>query len=159
MFHYEIMSEQEAMAERFQLLKEGIYEGVITASQDKTSSKGSPMMDMTVTVFDEHGKSCDVRDFLVFTKAMMWKVVHFADSANIMADYETGRLCSEVAINQRVKVKVVIEQGGEIPVDKLNGKPIGTRYFDKNKIEDYIKRESKPAQDNPEPFIDDDIAF
>ena len=53
MFHYDVMSEQEAMAERFQLMKEGIYDAVITASQDTTSaSSGNPMMDMTVTVYD-----------------------------------------------------------------------------------------------------------
>src|SRR6185369_1060805 len=137
MFQYQPMSEQEAMAERFQLLKEGIYDAVITASSDTTSSKGHPMMDMTVTVYDENGKSHDVRDFLVFTKAMMWKVVHFAESANCLEGYQDGKLCSEMAIKNTVKVKLGVEKGGEIPEDKIKNKQLGTRYFDKNKIEDY----------------------
>ena len=164
MLHYEVMSEQEAMNERFQLLSEGVYEAVITASQDTTSSKGSPMMDMTVTVFDKNGKSHDVRDFLVFTKQMMWKAVHFADSAGILKEYEEGKLCSETAINKRCVVKIVVEQGGEIPQDKLKGKPLGTKYFDKNKIEDYVKKGDQgvkgvPTGETPPPFQDDDIPF
>lgn len=161
MLHYEVMSEQEAMNERFQLLSEGVYEAVITASQDTTSSKGSPMMDMTVTVYDKNGKSHDVRDFLVFTKQMMWKAVHFADSAGILKEYEEGKLCSETAINKRCVVKIVVEQGGEIPQDKLKGKPLGSRYFDKNKVEDYVKKadQGAPTGETPPPFQDDDIPF
>lgn len=158
MFHYEVMSEQDAMNERFQLLKEGIYEAVITASSDTTSSKGHPMMDMTVTVYDANGKTHDVRDFLVFTKQMMWKVVHFSDSASMLKEYEAGKLCSETAVNKRVMVKITVEQGGEIPVDKLKGKPLGTRYFDKNKVEDYIKKaDQTSATTTAAPFLDDDI--
>lgn len=160
-FQYQPMSEQDAMNERFQLMKEGIYDAVITASQDTTSANsGNPMMDMTVTVYDENGKTHDVRDFLVFTKQMMWKVIHFAESAGILKEYESGKLCSQTAINRTVQVKIVVEQGSEIPQDKLKGKPVGSKYPDKNKVEDYIKKEDqKPltlkAEDDP--FADDDI--
>lgn len=146
MFQYDVMSEQEAMSERFSLIKEGVYEGIITSSQDTKSSTGNPMMDMTITVYDENGKPYDIREFLVFTKNMMWKVIHFADSSGLLKEYEEGRLCSEVAINKRVVVKVVIEEGKEIPQDKLQGKPIGSKFPDKNKISEYIK---KNAQDIP----------
>ncbi len=164
MFQYDVMSEQEAMAERFQLMKEGIYDGVITESQDKSSaSSGNPMMDMTVTVYDENGKTHDVRDFLVFTKQMMWKVVHFAESANILKEYEAGKLCSEVAINKTVQVKIVVESGSEIPQDKLKGKPLGSKYPDKNKVEDYIKKDQGASGasngDTSPPSDDDDIPF
>lgn len=161
MFQYQVLSEQEAMAERFQLLKEGVYEAVITASSDKTSANsGNPMMDMTVTVYDREGRSHDVRDFLVFTKPMMWKIVHFADSAGLTKDYEDGKLCSEKAINKSVMVNVTVEQGSEIAHDKLNGKPAGSKYPDKNKIADYIKRDLqadaiKKFQDD----LNDDVPF
>ena len=156
MFQYDVMSEQEAMSERFQLLKEGIYEAVVTESQDKRSSSGNPMMDMTLTVYDDLGKTHEVRDFLVFTKPMMWKVVHFADSAGCLPGYEDGKLCSQLAINKRVMVKIAIEEGKEIPLDKLNGKPQGTKYFDKNKVEDYIKKEDQKPSSGAT-FQDDDI--
>jgi hypothetical protein len=161
MFKYQPMSEKEAMAERFQLLKAGVYEAVITASKDTTSANsGNPMMDMTVTVYDHDGKPHDVRDFLVFTKAMMWKVIHFADSAALTKEYEGGKLCSEAAINKAVMVKVNVDEGREIPHDKLNGKPQGSKYPDKNKIEDYIKRDAqaeaiKKFQDE----LNDDVPF
>ena len=120
MFHYEVYTEQQANQERFQLLKEGEYDAVIASSVDKTSANsGNPMMDMTISVFDETGKQHDVRDFLVFTKAMMWKVIRFSQAAGLTKDYEAGKLCSEVAIGNRVRVKVAIEQGSEIPADKL----------------------------------------
>jgi len=120
MFTYDVMSEQEAIEERFNLLKEGEYDAVISASQDKVSqNSGNPMMDITLQVFDESGKSRDVRDFLVFTKTMMWKVIHFADSAGLLKEYEEGKLCSENAIGKRVRVKIIVEEGGEIPQDKL----------------------------------------
>jgi hypothetical protein len=163
MFAYDVMSEQEAIEQRFNLLKEGEYDAVVTVSHDKVSSNsGNPMMDITLQVFDESGKACDVRDFLVFTKKMMWKVIHFADSASLLKEYEEGKLCSEVAIGQRVRVKIGIEEGGEITQDKLKGKPIGSKYPDKNKVEDYVKKEDqKPltiANDDKQ-LEDDDIPF
>lgn len=163
MFNYDVMSEQEAIEERFNLLKEGEYDAVISASLDKVSANsGNPMMDITLQVFDEAGKARDVRDFLVFTKTMMWKVIHFADSAGLLKPYEEGKLCSEVAIGNRVRVKIGVEEGGEIPQDKLKGKPMGSKYPDKNKVEDYIKKEDqKPLENKVEddPFKDDDIDF
>jgi len=162
MFVYDVMSEQEAMAERYQLLKEGEYDAVITASSDCQSKTGNPMMDMTVSVYDENGKAHDVRDFLVFTKQMMWKIVHFADSAGIVKEYEAGTLCSETAIDKRVRVKITVEEGSEIPQDKLKGKPTGSRYPDKNKVDDYIKKNDQkplPKKEEDVPFSDDDVAF
>lgn len=163
MFAYQVMNEHEAMQERFQLIKEGEYDAIISASQDTVSANsGNPMMDMTVSVFDDNGKSHDVRDFLVFTKTMMWKVVHLADSAGILKEYESQALCSETVIGKRVRVKIVVEQGSEIPEDKLKGKAIGSRYPDKNKIEDYVRKEDqKPLESNvdDDPFSDDDVAF
>lgn len=162
MFHYQPMSEQEAMAERFQLLKEGVYDAVVTTSQDKSSAKGSPMMDITLSVYDENGKTHDVRDFLVFTKPMMWKIVHFADSSGVMKEYEEGKLCSQIAIGRTVKVKVGIESGKEIPADKLDGKPSGTKYYDKNKVEDYLKCDGnfvKKNGQNKSEIVDDDLPF
>ena len=162
MFVYNVMSEQEAIEERFNLFKEGEYDAFISASHDKQSSTGNAMMDMTLQVFDDAGKARYVRDFLVFTKTMMWKVIHFADSAGLLKQYEDGKLCSEVAIGNRVRVKIGIEEGGEIPQDKLKGKAAGSKYPDKNKVEDYIKKEDQkplPQKAEDDPFADDDIAF
>ncbi len=160
MFAYHVMSEQEAIEERYNLLKEGLYDAVVTFSQDKQSANsGNPMMDMTLQVFDENGKARDVRDFLVFTKTMMWRVIHFAESAGLLKQYQAGKLCSEIAIGSRVKVKIVVEEGREIPEDKLKGKPQGSKYPDKNKVEDYIKLIGNNRTPEAAPFPDDDITF
>ena len=162
-FSYTIMSEQEAIAERYQMIKPGEYDAIISASVDKVSaSSGNPMMDMTLTVFDEYGKDHDVRDFLVFTNSMMWKVIKFANSAGLSNEYGDGKLCSEVAIGKKVRVKIGIDEGKEIPFDKLKDKPMGSKYPDKNKVEDYIKKEDqKPLYNNdlPPDHLDDEVPF
>ncbi len=163
MFAYQVMNEQEAMAERFQLMKEGEYDAIISSSQDKVSvNSGNPMMDMTISVFDDNGKSHDVRDFLVFTNAMMWKVIHCANSAGLVKEYESGKFCSEIVIGKRVRVKIKTEKGGLIAEDKLQGKPLGSRYPDKNKIDDYVMKEDQKSLENnnfADPLKDDDIPF
>ena len=140
-FNYTIMDEQEAMQERFQLLPKGEYDAVVQKSEDKVSANsGNPMMDMTLTVYDAEGREHTVRDFLVFTKSMMWKAIHFAESAGIIDQYKSGKLCSIAAQGRSVRVKIGIEEGGIIAEDKLQGKPVGSKYPDKNKVEDYIKK-------------------
>lgn len=161
-FSYEALTEQEAQEERYQLLKEGEYDAVITTSSDTISSNsGNQMMDMTVSVFDDNGKSHDIRDFLVFTKTMMWKVIHCANSAGLLKEYEDQNFCSEVVIGKRVRVNIAIEAGSEVPIDRLKGRPLGSKYPDKNKIADYVKKEDKkPLISNKNNDIDDDdIAF
>lgn len=158
MFQYPIMTEEDALSERFQLLKSGDYDAVVSASTDKQSHSGNPMMDITLSVFDSNGKSHDIRDFLVFTPACMWKVITFAKSAGIKKEYDDGKLCSQIAINKLVKVKVAIEEGKEIPADKLNGKPMGTKYFDKNRITDYLFSEDTKFS-GKEDFQDDETPF
>lgn len=159
MFQYKAMTEQEAMKERFQLLKEGIYDGIISSSNDSISTSGNGMMDMIVTVYDECGKGIEIRDFLVFMPKTMWKIVHFSDSTGLMKSYEDGKLCSELVFDKRVKVKVKIQEGNLIPVDKLNGKASGSKYNSKNVIEDYLPRGDNQQSStlNDDPFKDDDI--
>lgn len=161
MFAYQVFSEQQAMQERYQLLKEGDYDAIISSSTDTVSANsGNPMMDMTVSVFDDNGKAHDIRDFLVFTPKMMWKVVHCADSAGLLTEYEAQQFCSNIVRGKRVRVKINIEQGSEIPEDKLKGKLYGSKYPDKNKIEDYVKKEDqKPLASNENNLTDDDVPF
>ena len=138
MFKYNVMTEEEALSHRFSLLEDGEYDAVVVSSEDRLSSKGSPMMDMKIAVYPSKGTSLQVRDFLVFTDKMMWKVINFAKSANVFDTYEGGALCSEKVIGKNISVKVTTEEGSLIPEDKLNGKPEGSRYPAKNKIVDYL---------------------
>ncbi len=159
MLDYEVMDEETAMQERFQLLKEGEYDAVVQKAIDKVSANsGNPMIDLTLSVYDAEGKMHSVRDFLVFTKSMMWKVIHCASSTGLMIDYTNKKLCSNIMIGKRTRVKIAIEEGNEIPVDKLNGKPVGSKYPSKNKVEDYIKKEQQ-APLNHAATEDEDVPF
>jgi len=160
MFDYEVLSIDQAMNERFQLLPDGDYQAVIESSVDKLSQSGNPMMDMTLSVYDINGKTHPVRDFLVFTKGMMWKVIHCATSASILDIYEAKKFCSQTVVGKSVTVRIVTEKGSEIPEDKLKGKAPGARYPDKNKVEDYLFGEmsARPAVEKDD-FYDNDIPF
>lgn len=161
MFNYEPMSEQQAQQERFQLMKDGEYGAVIDKADARMSPAGNNMIDLTLSVYDENGKPHPVRDFLVFTPGMMWKIIHCADSAGLTKEYEEKKLCPEILVGRNVKVMIVTQMGNEIPSDKLNGKPMGARYPDKNVVEDYIKGASSIAQPvaKTDGFPDDDIPF
>lgn len=159
MFDYQVMGEEEAMQERFQILKEGDYDGFIELSEDKISqNSGNPMMAMTLTVFDSEGKSYQVKDYLVFTKKMMWKVIHCAESAGLSQEYHLKKFCSQAVIGKRIRAKIGIETGSLIPDDKLNGRPSGATYPDKNKVEDYIKRTATSTA-LPTAPVDEDVPF
>ncbi len=161
MFDYDVLSIDESMQERFQLLPDGEYEAVIDKSEDKISSSGNPMMDMHLSVYDKEGRTHSVRDFLVFTKGMMWKVIHCAESAGILSEYESKKFCSATIHGRNVRVRVVTEKGSLIPDEKLNGKAPGARYPDKNKVEDYVINSGKaePVVVKDESFDDDELPF
>lgn len=144
MFDYEVMTEQDAMKERYQLMADGEYDAVVDKAEAKISANsGNPMMEIHLSVYDENGKSHDVRDFLVFTKNMMWKAIHCADSAGLLKEYEEKKFSPELIQYRRVRVKIITQQGSEIPCDKLKGKQPGSRYPDKNSVDDYVKKEDQ----------------
>lgn len=163
MFDYEVMTEQDAMKERFQLMKDGEYDAVVDKAEARISANsGNPMMELNLTVYDEEGKPHQIRDFLVFTKNMMWKAIHCADSADLTKEYEEKKFCPELIQGKGVRIKVSTQEGSVIPQDKLKGKAIGSRYPDKNVVDDYVKKDeqkplAKPVEDDP--FGQDQIPF
>jgi hypothetical protein len=159
MLMYDVMTEEEAEQERFQLLKEGEYEAVIVKSEDKQSSSGNSMIDLTLLVYDEHGRAVSVRDFLVFTRSMMWKIIHCADSAGVLSEYSQGRMCSNALINKNVRVKIGIEEGKVIPEDRLQGKDSGSKYPSKNKVLDYVKKSEQRPLNQKKEEVDEDVPF
>jgi hypothetical protein len=161
-FSYDVMTEEEAMQERFKLLKDGDYDAVVDNSIDTVSqTSGKPMMDMNLTVYDSFGRGHTVRDFLVFKPSSMWKIIHCAESAGLIEEYKSNKFCSDIIKDRNVRVRIITEKGGEIPLDKLKGKPEGSRYPDKNRVQDYIvsKREIKVISELKSDFIDDEVPF
>lgn len=158
MFNYDPISEEEALKERYQLLKDGEYEGFVETATARISSSNNPMIELVLTVYDENGKSKTVKDFLVFTKQMMWKVIHCCKSTGTSKEYLDGKLCAEILVGKNLRVSIGTQTGSLIPNDKLNGKAPGARYPDKNIVEDYLERSpsSKPPMTkSSEDFVDD----
>lgn len=156
MLNYKVMTKEEAMKERFDLLPDGIYQAVIEQSTDKISSAGNPMMELILSVYDSDGQSHTVKDYLVFTPKMMWKVIDCAESAGVIKDYESKKFCSDVIRGCDVSVTIGTEKGGLIPEDRLNGKSHGSCYPDKNKVIGYLVNKRESSNDE---FKDDELPF
>ncbi len=153
MFNYTPMSEEQAMRERFELLNDGEYHATIKSATLKNSQSGNPMFEVYLDVYNEIGKPHALKDYLVFTNKMMWKVRHCAEATNLIKEYEDQKFAPELILNKNIKVLLSKQEGNIIPDDKLKGKPSGSRYPDKNVVLDYIK-------DDGSTFVpDSDIPF
>jgi hypothetical protein len=161
MFNYDPMTEEQAMRERYSLMPKGRYAGVIKKCLPRVSPNGNSMFDMDIDFYDGVGAVHTVRDFLVFSNKMMWKVIHCADSAGLSKEYEEKKFCPEILVNRNIVADIDIQTGNEIPEDKLRGKPIGTCYPDKNVVEDYIKLADQTTPDKQaiDPQLNDDVPF
>jgi len=140
-FDYEPMTEEQCEKARYQLLPDGFYKGKIEDAISRQSSKGNPMAELTEIFYDDNGNSKKIKDFLPFTKGMMWKCKHYCDSVNLTTEYLNKQFSPEISKDRVVYALIGIEKGKEIPFDKLNGKPFGSLYPDKNIIKDYVTSE------------------
>lgn len=157
---YKALNEEDVMKARFNLLDDGEYDAVVKMASRRMSKSGNVMADMVLSVFDSNGHPTDVRDFLVFMPTMLWKIKHFCDSSGQEQLYAEEKFCPENAAMQHVRVRIGRQTGNEIPEDKLNGKPYGSRYPDKNVVEDYIAGKSAtPPARKEDNFHDDQIPF
>lgn len=159
MFDYDVMSENEAQKERYSLLEDGDYDGVIFDCIDKISqNSGNPMFEMYLHIYDEKGNKSEVKDWITFTPKMMWKVIHCCASAGVLAEYESKKLHPDLLKGKNIRVKLKIQEGGIIPVDKLKGKPMGSCYPSKNSVDDYLFNcDVKPSGMKPLPEVKDNF--
>jgi len=132
------LTEAECQNARFDLLERGFYEARIDKTEIKTSAKGNPMLVADLIVFDKSGEGREIKDFLVNTKQMMWKQRHLAVSAGLEKEFMDQTFHPSMLNGRMVRVEVGVQIGAPIPDDKLNGKPKGAKYPDRNIIEDYV---------------------
>jgi hypothetical protein len=137
-YDYNPMTEEEAQRARFNLLPDGDYEFFVRKSTGKQSAKGNAMDELVLEIFDKEGMAHEVMDFLLWTPSMLWKMRHFCCSTNLLKEFEEKKFRPELADNKTGIARIRTQAGKEIPFDKLNGKPPGTKYYDKNVVEDYI---------------------
>lgn len=161
MFNYNVLTEEEAMQARFQLLPDGQYQATITKAEKRLSSSGNDMLVLDLDVYDKQGRTHKLKDYLLFTDNMIWKTRHAADSAGIMDAFEQKKITPSSFENKNVVVSVRTQKGNVIPFEKLKGKPEGSTYPDKNVVDDYVKRDEQAAQafQQDPGFLNDDVPF
>lgn len=128
----------------------GQYEFQVLEAEDRESKSGNPMIYLKLGVFNGDAMRWHISDYLV--TAMEAKLRHFADTAGLLARYESGQLAAQDCVGRAGRVKLGIEQ------DK-DGK-----YPDKNVVKDYVLRPAKPlpgpvAADAPYPNEPSDTPF
>lgn len=160
MFDYNVMSKEDADKARFSLMPKGKYPAVISRVEASISKSGNHMLVIDASVYDANGLPTDVRDYLVMMNSMMWKFINCCEAAGLLKEYEDKTFKPEMLLNKNVIVDIDIDQGKEIPHDKLNGKPEGSKYPSKNVIANYhVSDEASkvPAKNWTEdvPFSDD----
>jgi len=160
MFDYQVMSEEDAMRARYSLLKDGVYKAFITKCEPKVSKgSGNNQFEVSLEVIDDQGNKHPVRDFWIFTPKMMWKVIHGCRAAGVEDELNEKRLHPGMLEHKRVLVRITSQPGQEIPADKLNGKPPGSKYSDKNTIDDYLCEDLGVVDAPKNDFTNDEIPF
>lgn len=167
-YEFNTMTEQEIMIKekeesKSSLVEDGVYDFEIIKSTRKISqSSGNPMAHLQIKFWDKEGRTKNLFDYLVFSNTVFStkKIRHFCLSIGKPEFYEKGSLPDELA-GYSGKFKLITQAGSLIPDDKLGTKPKGSRYQDRNVVEDYVvlsNNNIKEKKEN-EKFFDDDVPF
>lgn len=162
MFNYDPVNRDQAEKDRYSLLDDGDYFAVIKKSEAKISSTKNHMLELDLDVYDINGRPHSLKDFLVFSQKMMWKVIHCADATGLTKEYEEKKFHPSMLPGKNVRVRVKTQKGGDIAEDKLKGKPLGSKYPDKNVVEDYLLTDPNAvevSQNGGEFYPQDDVPF
>jgi hypothetical protein len=140
--------EQIADIQNRKLLTDGIYPFIVKTYEPRISKTGNSMLEIMVGVLDSEGNERNIKDFLLATDTMIFKLKHFCEAIGMHKEYAAGRFDPAKCLGRTGKCVIGLQKGNE--------KPDGTGYYpDRNSIKDYVKAEM--VEDKP-PF-DDDIKF
>lgn len=161
MYKFPSMSDEELNA--VDLVEDGIYDFEVIRSKPKMSHAGNPMAELNIKFWDKNGKIHTLFDNLVFSTVPLniRKIKHFCDATGLQDYYSRGELPEELG-GYSGKFKITTQLGQLIPMDRLNGKAHGSKYPDKNVVEDYILLEndiSKTERTSEKNSFDDDLPF
>lgn len=145
---FEPKSAREAAATQYSwLLPASTYDFEIVEAVDGVSSKGNDMATIMLRIENADGKEFKVRDYIVATEGMAYKVRNFAESIGMLAAYESGDMPASAMLGKTGRAKIAIE-------------PEKDAFPAKNFVRDYLKAGvSAPAMTKTPPLDDDEIPF
>jgi hypothetical protein len=122
----------------------GTYNFKVIKSERTSSKAGNPMAALTLEIWQGNGKKYPIFTYLVFSDVNMniRTVKHFCESTDLEDEYKKGELREDLR-GLIGKVDIASEKGALIPPEKLNGKPLGSRYRDKNVVLDYLAKDAE----------------
>lgn len=132
------------------LLKDGEYEFVVKEVFEEVSQAGNPMLKVLIGIYVER-ITYNIKDFLITTGKMSYKLRHFCESIGMGKQYQEGKFLTKDCINRKGRVLIGLDKGK--PREDGTG-----NYPDRNKVVDYIKDANVASSKNSE-FVDDDISF
>ena len=133
-------------ADAFGLLKPGVYDFCVQSADDGVSKAGNEMIVVDLAIEDADGDVSVVRDYLVGSDGMAYKVRHFAESTGLVALYDKGDMPASAVKGAVGRCKIAIE-------------PAKGEYRAKNKVVDYVApqtAEAKAAIKKQTAELDDD---
>jgi hypothetical protein len=131
------------------LIDPGSYNFEVLKATNKTSSKGNPMMEMQLKVWDNNGKEHIIYDYLLSSPTWAFKIKHFCESIGL--SYDKGGFETWDCENKFGKCEIIIQKGAK--------KEDGSFYPEKNSVKDYIKKDNLPSTSKNNLDMNDDLPF
>lgn len=118
----------EKQIQEDRLIPDGWYDATVIKADEKPSKKGNDMIEVTLRVFLNDGRTAQIRDYLL--EAMLEKMLHFCAAADLSEHYESGELKPEDIVGADVRCEIGAQE------DKTG------KYPPRNQVTDYQPRGS-----------------
>lgn len=101
----------EELEKQRQKLSPGDANFEITDALEKTSSKGNPMVELHMKVWDSEGTEGNIRDYI--TDGMQWKIKNLLESIDRVDWYSAGKLPAQSLIGLAGRCHLYLQKNGE----------------------------------------------
>lgn len=164
-YHHDMEFNPEDGARRsgFELLPAGIYDIEVLEAEERVSQKGNQMVALTLTASHPEGYESRVWDYLVSTPAAVFKIRMFCEAADLMKQFDSGRLQATDCIGRRLAARIGVEPGRDGYSDRntiIDYQAPGTKtpagISTRPETEESAVAATVPA---PAPITDDEIPF
>lgn len=144
-------SAAHAQANAFEPWPKGEVDFECVSAVDGVSKNGNDMTELEHFIFNKSGQRRRVKDWLVNSEGVAYKVRHFAASVGMLAQYEKGELPAIDLPGKTGRLTIGIERG------KPDGK--GGKYPDRNVVQDYVPKGGKIVGSAAPADMNDEIPF